>query len=106
MHYIIFYYKIINNKLVYMGLRKLNNKFANVIFENVEKYRKLRGLSQLDLCRELLLIGINMYNNDIYRIEHNKKSVIGFELYAFTRVLKVTINDLLNEIDSKLNYYS
>lgn len=89
-----------------MGIRKLNNKFANVIFENVEKSRKLRGLSQSDLCRELSLIRINMYNNDIYRIEHNKKSVKDFELYALSRVLNVTINDLLNELDSKLNYYS
>lgn len=89
-----------------MGIRKLNNKFANVIFENVEKSKKLRGLSQSDLCRELSLIRINMYNNDIYRIEHNKKSVKDFELYALSRVLNVTINDLLNEIDSKLNDYS
>lgn len=86
-----------------MGVRKLNNKYFNVISKNVAKYRELSGLSQPDLCRELSLLGINMYNNDIYRIEHNKKSVKDFELYALAKVLKVTVNDLLKGIDEKFN---
>ena len=84
-----------------MGVRKLNNKHANVIYKNVEKYRKSKGLSQPDLCRELALIGITMYNNDIYRIEHNKKSVKDFELYALAKVLNVKIDDLLYGIEEK-----
>lgn len=87
-----------------MGVRKLNNKYFNVIAKNVLKYRELSGLSQPDLCRELSLLGINMYNNDIYRIEHNKKSVKDFELYALAKVLNITINELLEGIDEKFNY--
>lgn len=87
-----------------MGVRKLKNKYFNVISKNVIKYRTLRGLSQPDLCRELSLLGINMYNNDIYRIEHNKKSVKDFELYALAKVLKVSVNDLLEGIDDMFNY--
>lgn len=86
-----------------MGVRKLQNKYSNVIFQNVEKYRALKGLSQPDLCRELSLLGINMYNNDIYRIEHNKKSVKDFELYALAKALKVTVDDLLEGIEDKFN---
>ena len=86
-----------------MGIRKLNNKYFNVISKNVLKYRELRGLSQPDMCRELALLGINMYNNDIYRIEHNKKSVKDFELYAISKVLKVTIDQLLEGIDKKFS---
>ena len=59
--------------VIAMRVRKFNNIYANVIFKNVEKYRKLRGFSQPDLCGELALLGVNMYNKDIYRIEHNKK---------------------------------
>ena len=44
-----------------------------------------------------------MYNNDIYRIEHNKKSVKDFELYALAKVLNVEINDLLEGINEKFN---
>lgn len=87
-----------------MGVRKLKNKYFNVISKNVEKYRALRGLSQPDLCRKLSLLGINMYNNDIYRIEHNKKSVKDFELYALAKVLNVTIDDLLEGIEEKFTF--
>lgn len=87
-----------------MGIRRLQNKYSNVIFQNVEKYRALRGLSQPELCRKLSLLGINMYNNDIYRIEHNKKSVKDFELYALAKVLKVTVDDLLEGIEDKFNF--
>lgn len=86
-----------------MGARKLNNKYANVIGKNLLKYRELKGLSQPDLCRELSLLGINMYINDIYRIEHNKKSVKDFELYAFARVLKISVLDLLSGIEEKFD---
>lgn len=86
-----------------MGIRKLNNKYFNVISKNVLKYRELKGLSQPDMCRDLSLLGINMYNNDIYRIEHNKKSVKDFELYAIAKVLGVTVNQLLEGIDEKFN---
>lgn len=44
-----------------------------------------------------------MYNNDIYKIEHNKKSVKDFELYALAKVLGVRIDDLLDGIDAKFN---
>lgn len=87
-----------------MSVSKLKNKYANVIFQNVEKYRSLRGLSQPELCRQLSLLGVTMYNNDIYRIEHNKKSVKDFELYALAKVLNVSINDLLEGIDEKFQY--
>lgn len=86
-----------------MGVSKLNNKYFNVISKNVLKYRNLRGLSQPELCAKLGLFGITMYNNDIYRIEHNKKSVKDFELYALAKVLNVEINDLLEGINEKFN---
>ena len=86
-----------------MGTRKLDNKYANAISKNVLKYRTLRNYSQTDMCRELSLLGINMYINDIYRIEYNKKSVKDFELYALAKVLNVTVYDLLEGIEDKFN---
>ena len=87
-----------------MGVRKLNDEYFNVISKNLIKYRKLHNLSQPELCKKLALLGINMFHNDIYRIEHNKKSVKDFELYALAKVLNITVNDLLEGIDEKFNY--
>ena len=76
-----------------MGARKLNNKL-NIIAKNISKYRLERGLSQPDICRELALMGVTMYNNDIYKIEHNKRTVKDYELYAFSKSLNVSYDQL------------
>ena len=76
-----------------MGARKLNNNL-NIIAKNLRKYREEKGFSQPDICRELALMGITMFNNDIYKIEHNKRTVKDYELYAFTKVLKISYDEL------------
>ncbi len=76
-----------------MGARKFNNKL-NIISKNLRKYRLKRKLSQPDICRELALLGIPLYNNDIYMIEHNKRTVKDYELYAFAKILDVTLDEL------------
>lgn len=76
-----------------MGARKLNDNL-NITAKNLRKYREGRGFSQPDICRELALLGITMFNNDIYKIEHNKRTVKDYELYAFAKVLKVSYEDL------------
>lgn len=83
-----------------MGARKLNNNL-NIIANNLRKYREERGLSQPDMCRELALLGITMFNNDIYKIEHNKRTVKDYELYAFTKKLKVSYEQLFEGAEDK-----
>ena len=83
-----------------MGARKLNNNL-NIIAKNLRKYREERGLSQPDMCRELALLGITMFNNDICKIEHNKRTVKDYELYAFTKILKVSYEQLFEGAEDK-----
>lgn len=83
-----------------MGARKLNNHL-NIIANNLRKYREKQGLSQPDMCRELALLGITMYNNDIYKIEHNKRTVKDYELYAFAKILKVSYDQLFEGAEDK-----
>ena len=83
-----------------MGARKLNNNL-NIIAKNLRKYGEERGLSQPDMCRELALLGITMFNNDIYKIEHNKRTVKDYELYAFTKILKVSYEQLFEGAEDK-----
>lgn len=86
-----------------MGARKLNNNL-NIIANNLRKYREERGLSQPDMCRELALLGITMFNNDIYKIEHNKRTVKDYELYAFTKILKVSYEQLFEGAEDKFTF--
>ena len=76
-----------------MGSSTFNNN-SNIISENLKKYRIKNKLSQEQLCNKLALLGITMYKMDIYRIEHNKRSVKDFELLGLSKILKVDIRDL------------
>lgn len=83
-----------------MGARKLNDNL-NIIANNLRKYREERGLSQPDMCRELALLGITMFNNDIYKIEYNKRTVKDYELYAFAKILNVSYEQLFEGAEDK-----
>lgn len=83
-----------------MGARKLNNNL-NIIGKNLRKYRKAKGFSQPDICREFALLGITMFNNDIYKIEHNKRTVKDYELYAFAKILNVSYDQLFEDAEDK-----
>lgn len=85
-----------------MGYRKLNGNF-NIISKNLLKYRNIRGLSQPDLSRELALLGVTLYNNDIYKIEHNKRTVKDYELYALIKVLNISFEQLTEDAEDKFN---
>ena len=84
-----------------MAVRKLNNNL-NVIGENLRNYRKEKHLSQADVANDLNLLGINIHKNDISKIEANVSVVKDYELYGFAKVLGVSILDLLDGIEGKL----
>lgn len=84
-----------------MSIRKLNDNF-NVISENLIKLRMAKHLSQADVANDLNLLGINIHKNDISRIEANARAVKDYELYGFAKVLGVSILELLDGIEDKL----
>ena len=55
-----------------MKVKTLNGNL-NIVGNNLKKYRKQKKLSQPEICRKLDLLGVTMYNCDIYEIEHGKK---------------------------------
>lgn len=77
--------------MIILKVSRFNNKL-NIIGKNIKKYRELNNLSQNDICCKMALLGINLYKNDIYKIEHNKRIVKDYELYAFSKILNTDIN--------------
>ncbi len=73
---------------------KTLNENINIIGNNLRKYRQLRKISQPEICRKLDLLGVTMYNSDIYEIEYGKKTVKDFEILAFCKVLEISLEDL------------
>ena len=76
-----------------MKVKTLNGNL-NIVGSNLRKYRKLKKLSQPEICRKLDLLGVTMYNCDIYEIEYGKKTVKDFEAFAFCKVLDISLEEL------------
>ncbi len=84
-----------------MSVRKINGNY-NFISENLKKIRKEKHFSQADLIRDLNLMGIAMYKNDIWRIETNQRIVKDYELWGFIKVLKINYDELFKDVEKKL----
>lgn len=66
----------------------------NLIGENLKKYRKSSNLSQRSFVAKLNLIGLNLDQSSLARIETLKREVYDYEVVYFARVLKIDIKDL------------
>ncbi len=92
-----FYNKIILGDN-HMGASKLNNQL-NIIGKNIKSYRLKNKLSQNDVCCKMALLGISLYQYDIYRIENGKRTIKDFEIYGFSKIFKITPNELFVGIE-------
>lgn len=81
-----------------MKVKTLNGN-KNIIGQNIKKFRRAKKMSQPEICRQLDLLGVTMYNCDIYEIEYGKKSVKDFEVLAFCKVLGITLEELYSNTD-------
>ena len=72
------------------------NDNANIISENLRKYRKMRKLSQEALVAQMQLLGIDINQPLISKIERNERFVKDFELAAFCKILEVSERDMLS----------
>lgn len=81
--------------------RKFEN-LSNVTGKNIQKHRKSNGWSRLVLSNKLMLLGIDINYDGIYKVENGRRIVKDFELAAFAKVLGVTEAELLEDFKKKL----
>lgn len=81
-----------------MSLITKFNGNMNIIGRLLKKYRTKKGLSYEQLANKLELMGISIHKQSIYDIENNKRTVKDFELFGLAYVLKINVNDLLEDI--------
>ena len=81
-----------------MKVKTLNGN-KNIIGQNIKKFRRAKKMSQPEICRPLDLLGVTMYNCNIYEIEYGKKTVKDFEVLAFCKVLGITLEELYSDTD-------
>ncbi len=67
----------------------------NVIHAQLRRYRELRELTQDQVAAKLQVMGVNIDQQALSRIENNQRMVTDYELACLCRVLQVSPQDLL-----------
>lgn len=78
-----------------MRFNKFNNSY-NIIGDKLKEVRERLNISQEELSNKLCLLGITLYQSDIFKIEHNERTVRDFELWGICKVLNIKSEDLYN----------
>ena len=82
--------------------RKFENN-SNVTGKSIEKLRKAKHWSRATLSNNLMILGIDINYDGIYKIENGRRIVKDFELAAIAKVLGVTEGDLLQDFKKKIH---
>lgn len=84
-----------------MKFNKYDDNF-NIVGENLKRIRKNKDISQDKLSNKLALLGITLYQSDIFKIEHNERTVRDFELWGIAKVLEISCDDLFLGVEDKV----
>ena len=74
----------------------------NVIHAQLRRYRELRKLTQDQVAAKLQVMGVNIDQQALSRIEHNQRMVTDYELACLCKVLQVSPQDLLADFYNTL----
>ena len=66
----------------------------NIIGSKLKVFREKAKISQDTLSNKLALLGITLYQSDIYKIENNQRTGRDFELWGICYVLDIKAEDL------------
>ena len=76
-----------------MNFNKYEDNY-NIIGNNLKIIREDKDISQEKLSNKLSLLGITLYQSDIFKIEHNERTVRDFELWGISQILEVSCDKL------------
>ena len=78
--------------------RIIDYEAQNIVGDKVKKFREERKLSQKDLSEKLETHAIYICRGSISRIETHERTVTDFELRAMAKILRVSIEELFEEV--------
>ncbi len=66
-----------------------------MIYHNLKNIRLDQKISQEELAYKMQALGVNMDQQMISKIERNKRIVTDYELVCLCKILKITLEELL-----------
>lgn len=85
-----------------MSLHKKYENNLNVISDNLKKIRTNKNISLSSLSNKLMLMGVDISKQSLYRIEQNKRSVRDYELSCIALALEISIDELLKKFTDSI----
>lgn len=80
-----------------MFINKSDEGLNNFCGKRIAEKRKKMNISQRELADRLQIIGLDVDKNAVQRIECGKRFVTDIEIKAFSRVLGLTLDELLSD---------
>ena len=80
-----------------MFINKTKDNLNNICGKKIAVIRKEMKISQRILADRLQLNGLDIDKNAVQRIECGKRFVTDIELVAFSKVLNISIDELLRQ---------
>lgn len=81
-----------------MGQRNTNiGNDLNIVKDKIRYYREKNNYSYQQLSDLLMLHGIDIHKQEIYKIEKGIRTVVDYELCGFAKVFNIPITDLVSD---------
>ena len=84
-----------------MKLRKKEYGNSNLVGKNIERLRKSRGIKQKDFIAKMQIMGCDINPTSYSKLEGQVRSATDKEIFAISKILNVTMEDLFEDQSSK-----
>lgn len=74
----------------------------NIVKDKIRFYREKNNYSYQQLSDLLMLHGIDIHKQEIYKIEKGLRTVVDYELCGFAKVFNVELENLVSEFIKKI----
>ncbi len=80
-----------------MKPRRIPYGDKNISGMRIEQLRKERGIKQTELILKMQLMGVDINPSSLSKLEGQRRIATDMELLAIARILKVTVDELLDK---------
>lgn len=80
-----------------MKTRKKSYGDQNIVGKNIENLRKSKGIKQKDFIAQMQTMGCDINPTSYSKLEGQLRSATDKELFAISKILGVTMEELINK---------
>ncbi len=74
---------------------RVSTSKLNIVGDKIRYYREKNNLSYQKLSDKLMILGIDIHKQSIYRIEKGQRTVVDYELCGFAKCFNISVEMLV-----------